>query len=181
MVASDALFADNSADQKSSQGYAMKLFRGLVGWRANKQATVTTSTTEAELLALSQAAREGIYIRRLLRELQVKLDSEKVVIQCDNQQTLRLVTAEIGRLNTKLKHIDIHNHWLRQEYQENHIGVRYVASKKMIADGLTKALSLDDHRRFLEQLDLVDIRDRLIDRRNQEAAAFDPPELMNID
>ena len=85
VVASDASFADNSADRKSSQGYAMKLFGGLVGWRANKQATVTTSTTKAELLALSQAAREGIYIRRLLRELQVKLDSEKVVIQCDNQ------------------------------------------------------------------------------------------------
>ena len=31
MVASDASFADNSADRKSSQGYAMKLFGGLVG------------------------------------------------------------------------------------------------------------------------------------------------------
>ncbi len=30
-----------------------KLFGGMIGWRANKQATVTTSTTEAELLALS--------------------------------------------------------------------------------------------------------------------------------
>ena len=46
---------------------------------------IITSIIEAELLALSQVAREGIYIRRLLRELQVKLDSEKMVIQCDNQ------------------------------------------------------------------------------------------------
>ena len=52
-VASDASFADNSLDRKSSQAFAMKLFGGLIGWRANKQATVTTSTTEAELLALS--------------------------------------------------------------------------------------------------------------------------------
>ena len=89
--------------------------------------------------------------------------------------------AEIGRLNTKLKHVDIHNHWLHQEYQENHIDIHYVASKKMIANSLTKALSLDDHRQFLKQLDLVDIQDRLIDRQNQEAAASDPPELMNID
>jgi hypothetical protein len=61
-VASDALFADNSIDQKSSQAYAIKLFGGLIRWQANKQDTVTTSTTEAELLALSQAAREGQYI-----------------------------------------------------------------------------------------------------------------------
>ena len=147
MVASDASFADNSTDRKSSQGYAMKLFGGLVGWRANKQATVTTSTTEAELLALSQAAREGIYIRRLLRELEVNLDNKNknMVIQYDNQQTLHLVTEEIRKLNTKLKHVDIHNHWLHQEYQRHHISVCYIQSKSMIADGLTKALPLDNH------------------------------------
>ena len=53
IVYSDASFADNTIDRKSSQAYAMKLFGGLIGWRANKQPTVTTSTTEAELLALS--------------------------------------------------------------------------------------------------------------------------------
>ena len=65
---------------------------------------------------LSQAAHEEIYIRRLLKELQVKMNSKKVVIQYNNQQMLHLVTAEIKKLNTKLKHIDIHNHWLCQEY-----------------------------------------------------------------
>jgi len=64
-IATDASFADNTIDRKSSQAYAMKLFGGLIGWRANKQGTVTTSTTEAELLALSQAAKEGQYIYRL--------------------------------------------------------------------------------------------------------------------
>ena len=49
-------------DCKSSQAYAIKLFRGLIGWRANKQPTVTTSTTKAKLLALSQAAKEALYV-----------------------------------------------------------------------------------------------------------------------
>ena len=53
VVASDASFADNTSDRKSSQAYVMKLFGRLIGWRASKQDTVTTSTTEAELLALS--------------------------------------------------------------------------------------------------------------------------------
>jgi hypothetical protein len=56
VVASDASFADNTIDRKSFQAYAMKLFNGLIGWRPNKQDTVTTSTTESKLLALSQAA-----------------------------------------------------------------------------------------------------------------------------
>jgi hypothetical protein len=71
MVASDASFADNSTNRKSSQAFAMKLFGGLIGWRANKQDTVTTSTTEAELLALAQAAKESMYISKLLQELTI--------------------------------------------------------------------------------------------------------------
>ena len=79
-VASDASFADNTLDRKSSQAFAMKLFGGLVGWRANKQTTMTTSTTEAELLALSQTTKELIYTSRLLEELSVRLDSSRIQI-----------------------------------------------------------------------------------------------------
>jgi hypothetical protein len=75
-------------DRKSSQGYVMKLFGGPVAWRANKQDTITTSSTEAELLALSQTAKEAIYLSRLLCALTVQLD-EPLTIQCDSLQTIR--------------------------------------------------------------------------------------------
>ena len=71
ICASDASFADNTLDQKSSQGFAIKLFGGLVAWRANKQDIVTTSSTEAELLALSQTSKEAIYMSRLLIALKL--------------------------------------------------------------------------------------------------------------
>jgi hypothetical protein len=47
----------------------MKLFGGTIGWRANKQGTVTPSTTEAELLSLAQAEKEAMFISRLIKEL----------------------------------------------------------------------------------------------------------------
>jgi hypothetical protein len=59
---SDASFADNRIDRKSSQGYIMMLFNGAILWRANKQDTVTTLSTEAELLALLQMAKEEIFL-----------------------------------------------------------------------------------------------------------------------
>ena len=68
-VASDASFADNSIDRKSSQAYAIKLFRGVIGWRASKQEIVTISTIEVELLALSQASKEALFVSRLIKEL----------------------------------------------------------------------------------------------------------------
>jgi hypothetical protein len=161
VVASDASFADNTLDRKSSQAYAMKLFGGLIGWRASKQDTVATSTTEAELLALSQAAKEALFVSRLIKELSVQLDDQHIRIQCDNKQTIRLVTAETALLQTKLRHIDIHNHWLRQEVSTGRIAVEYTPSQDMLADGLTKALQNNAFDAFVQQLGLVDITEKL--------------------
>ncbi|KAF7573323.1 hypothetical protein PtrM4_082280 [Pyrenophora tritici-repentis] len=155
-VASDASFADNTLDRKSSQGYAIKLFGGLIAWRASKQDTVTTSTTEAELLALSQVAKEAILTSRLLKELQVKLSNPIITIKCDNTQTIRLVNEDVAKLQTKLRHVDIHNHWLRQEVTRKVIKVEYVPSDNMIADGFTKPLPANKWARFLDQLGLVE-------------------------
>ncbi|KAG7110475.1 Copia protein like [Verticillium longisporum] len=160
-MASDASFADNTLDRKSSQAYAMTLFGGTIGWRANKQSTVTTSTTEAELLALSQAAKEAMFVSRLIKELGVTLDDERIRIRCDNQQTIKLVNKDIATLRTKLRHVDIHNHWLRQEAQKNRILVEYIPTANMIADGLTKPLNHQRLQIFTAQIGLIDISDRL--------------------
>ena len=54
LMASDAAFTD-SVNHKSSEEYLYKLFKAAVDWKATQQCTVTTSTTKAELLALSEA------------------------------------------------------------------------------------------------------------------------------
>ncbi len=49
VFASNASFGDNTLDWKSLQAYIVKFFDGAVASEANKQDTVTTSSTEAEL------------------------------------------------------------------------------------------------------------------------------------
>jgi hypothetical protein len=161
-VASDASFADNTLDRKSSQGFAMKLFGGLIAWRASKQDTVTTSTTEAELLALSQVAKEAIFTSRLLKELQIQLNDPIITIKCDNLQTIRLVNEDTARLQTKLRHVDIHNHWLRQEVARKVIKVEYTPSDNMIADGFTKSLPANKWAKYLNQIGLVPRREQVL-------------------
>jgi hypothetical protein len=158
-IASDASFADNSLDRKSSQGLAIKLFGGMIAWRANKQDTVTTSTTEAELLSLSQAAKEALFLSRLLKELTIALEDNCLTIQCDNIQTIRLVNRDIVTLQTKLRHVDIHNHWIRQEVNNGRIKVVYTPSNEMIADGFTKALPREKWQGFLDCLRIVELDD----------------------
>ena len=95
---------------------------------------------------------------------------------------LCLMMTKIDKLSTKLKHVDVQNHWLCQEYQWDHITVHYIKSKSMIADRLMKALLLDSHHQFLDQMNLINIQDHLQDCQVQEAATiFESSELMNID
>jgi hypothetical protein len=160
VCASDASFADNTMDRKSSQGYIMTLFGGPIAWWANKQDTVTTSSTEAELLALSQTAKEAIFISRLFKAMTLKLN-EPLVIDCDNTQTLRLIKEDTAKLITKLRHVDIHQHWLRQEYAMKRVLFQWKAMKEMITDGLTKALPKQKFENFIKMIGMVDIKERL--------------------
>ena len=58
-------------------------------------------------------------------------------------QTIRLVNKEISKLQTKLCHVDIHNHWFRQEVSSGVIKVEYIQSSEMITDGFTKVLPVN--------------------------------------
>jgi hypothetical protein len=81
------------------------------------------------------------------------------------------VTEELAKLKTSLRHVDIHNHWLRQEHSRGKIDVVYTESAKMMADGLTKALVQGAFESFREQMGLVDLRERLAERRRKEDSA----------
>jgi hypothetical protein len=56
-----------------------------------------------------------MFIRQLLNKLSVTLPNKTITIHCDNLQTINLVTKDAMKLQIKLRHVDIHNHWLRQE------------------------------------------------------------------
>lgn len=155
IASSDAAFADDLQTRCSSCGFCFQLFNGMIHWKAIKQKTVTTSSTEAELLALTVTAKEYIWWIRLFKHLNVEIESP--IILCDNQQTLRLLQKETPKLATKLKHVDIHQCWLRQEVQSGRIKVEWIESNKMIADGFTKSLPPQKHRTFVNQMNLVDV------------------------
>jgi hypothetical protein len=64
--------------------------------------------------------------------------------------------ASALKLVTKLKHVDIHNHWLRQEVQNGNLSIEWISTSEMPADRLTKALPRQKHDEFVRQLGLVD-------------------------
>ena len=117
---------------------------------------MTTSSTEAELHAITFTAKEFIRWIRFFSHLNFNLQ-EKPTICCDNAQTIRILTKEAPKLDTALKHVDIHQNWLRQEVQLGHIDVEWIKTADMVADGFTKILPPSKHAEFINQLSLRDI------------------------
>ncbi|KAI2732946.1 hypothetical protein CBS147339_9998 [Penicillium roqueforti] len=155
VFASDASFGDNK-DRKSSEGYICKLYGGPIDWKASKQKTVTTSTTEAELLALAEAGKTVQWWRRVLHALGFE-PSHTLSIVCDNQQTVDLLTKEGASMHTKLRHVDINRCWLKQEVNAGRVNVDWIPTAEMPADGLTKALPRQKQERFRELLGMSEI------------------------
>jgi hypothetical protein len=118
---SDAAFADDSS-RRSSQGSLFALFGGAIDWKATVQRIVTKLTTEAELLAISYAAGHLLWWIRFFAAIDFNI-KEKATLQCNNLQTVRILTKELIKLNTKLKHVDVHQLWLRQEVEAGRIHV----------------------------------------------------------
>lgn len=87
IASSDASFANDLDTRQSSQGYVFTLFNGAIDWKASKQKTVTTSSTEAELLAMSSAAKETIWWNCFFDSINFSPGHE-TYIECDNLQTI---------------------------------------------------------------------------------------------
>jgi hypothetical protein len=152
-ICGDASFADDTETRRSSNGYVISLFGGPVVWKAARQQTVTTSTTEAELLALELVSKESMAFKRFLAELMLEVGAGWKIF-CDNLQTIRLVVGESERVTTRLRHVDIQNMWLRQEHAKGSFEVLYLQTSDMPADGMTKALTAQQFIRFRNQLNL---------------------------
>jgi hypothetical protein len=61
LMYSDIAFADDKNIRYSSNGYTIKLFSGMIYFKATKQKTVTTASTKVKLLAFTLIAKEYMW------------------------------------------------------------------------------------------------------------------------
>jgi hypothetical protein len=101
------------------------------------------------------ADKKLIWWIHLFQKLKFDLN-QKIMIYNDNLQIIRLFISKIFKIETKLRHVDIAQCWLRQSVQSDYLSVNDLSIAKMIANELTKILSSQKHRKFINQLRLVD-------------------------
>ena len=103
---------------------------------------VVLSLTEAEYVGATPAVQEIIWLRDLLRKLNV-INDLPLVLNMDNWGAVYL-TCGAGNSN-KTKHIDIRYHFICTHVEEKRIQVQHLLMDEMTADILTKNLGCAKH------------------------------------
>lgn len=88
---SDSDYAGCPYTRRSTTGYCHFIAGGCVSWRARKQPTVATSSTEAEYRAAYEATQDVIWLRKLLSDFGYPQD-KTTVLHCDNQGSIALAS-----------------------------------------------------------------------------------------
>ena len=152
----DADWAGDPNDRRSTTGYIFNLCGGPVSWQSSKQQTVAMSTVEAEYQAGAAAAREALWIRQVLRELEVPQEEPTRILE-DNQGCIS--SSKNPEVHSRSKHIDIKHHFLRERVETGEVRLEYCSSERMTADLMTKALTSERFRRLRKNLNMVEARE----------------------
>ncbi|KAJ9535212.1 hypothetical protein OSB04_un001707 [Centaurea solstitialis] len=109
----DASFQTDRDDFRSQSGYIFTLNGGAISWKSSKQDTIADSTTEAEYIAASDAAKEAVWLRNFLSDLRVVASiSRPIDIFCDNSGAV--AQAKEPREHHKSRHVLVKYHLIRE-------------------------------------------------------------------
>jgi Reverse transcriptase (RNA-dependent DNA polymerase)/gag-polypeptide of LTR copia-type len=164
----DASYATDPDDRKSHSGHVFFLADGPISWQSQKQTVVALSSMESEYIALSDASKEAVFLRKLHKSLQLHLLGSQelrisipISIYTDSRSALDHVKNNVKHQRTK--HIDTRHHYIRSVYGKE-VDIHHIEAASQAADILTKPLAHIKHKNALEMLrlnvlNIVDARD----------------------
>ena len=129
----DSSLGDQTDDRHSTSSYVFILTNGAISWSSQKQKTVAQNTTEAEYMAMTNAANQVAWYQSFLTELGYKVD-DPIPLHGDNKGTIDLALNPVtGRQS---KHIAIRDHVIREYIENGTISLVRTPTAEMVANGV---------------------------------------------
>ncbi|CAA0823453.1 cysteine-rich RLK (RECEPTOR-like protein kinase) 8 [Striga hermonthica] len=134
----DADFDGSDLDKRrSTTGYVFTYGGTAVSWISKLQKIVTLSTTEAEYVAVTEVAKELVWLQNFLNEL--GRPQEDVALYSDSQSAIHL--AKNHAFHSRTKHIEVKYHFIRQLLEKKVLQLKKVPGERNPADVLTKVIN----------------------------------------
>ena len=151
---SDSDMAGDVDTRKSTTGVMFFLGENLISWQSHKQKVVALSTCEAEYIAATTAACQGVWLARLFGELKDE-EAHCVELRIDNKSAISLSKNPV--LHDRSKHIDTRYHYLRECVEEGRMKVEYISSEGQLADILTKGLGRARFEELRSKIGMIEL------------------------
>ena len=146
----DADYAGDVDDRRSTTGYVFTLVGGTICWKSMVQPLVALSTTESEYMAMTEAAKEALWLKGLVKELGI--DQGGMRLHYASRSAIYLAKHQVYHARTK--HIDVRFHKVRELIATGDLILEKVHTSENAADMLTKTITTD---KFKHCLDLVNV------------------------
>ena len=150
----DADWAENISDRKSTSGYFTFVGGNLVTWRSKKQKVVALSSAKVELRGMVKGICELIWLKRLLIEIGFA-PSFEIDLFCDNKAAIDIAHNPVQHDHTK--HVEVDRNFIKRNLEEKVIRFPFVRFEDQLADILTKAISDKVFYNSLDKLRMKDI------------------------
>ena len=147
----DASLMDCASSRKSTGAYVFFLNGSLISWCSKRQGLVALSSTEAEFIAGTEAARELMWILGFLDS--IGIPEKSPILFGDNKGALALARHHVYRPRTK--HIHVRERYITHMVESGQCLIEYVSTRDMIADALTKPLPREPLERHARLMGLV--------------------------
>ena len=156
---SDADWAGDTDDRRSTSGYLFQISGGAVTWSSKKQSCVALSTAEAEYIALASTAQEAVWMRQLTTELGNSPETATVIYE-DNQSAISM--TKNPQYHGKAKHIAIKYHFIREQVSNGTVNLQYCPTEEMVADMFTKGLSRERFCKLRDMAGVTQLPDKYV-------------------
>ncbi|KAK8450636.1 hypothetical protein SEVIR_6G063901v4 [Setaria viridis] len=152
---SDSDLAGDLDTRKSTTGVLFFLGSSLVTWQSQKQRVVALSSCEAEYIAATTAACQGIWLARLLAEFKGE-KVRSITLKMDSESAIQLSKNPV--FHDRSKHIDVRYHFIRECVEENRVKLESVRTAEELADILTKALGPQQFCELRSKIGVIDVQ-----------------------
>ena len=150
----DADWAGDTDDRKSTNGGAFYLGNCLVSWLSKKQSSISLSTAEAEYIAAAACCTQVLWMKQMLQDIYIPFE-DPILILCDNTSAISISKNPV--MHSKTKHIPIKYHFVREQVLGKIIKLDYIGTKDQVADIFTKPLPKEAFEYLRQKLGVVSI------------------------
>jgi hypothetical protein len=151
---SDADYAGDKDERKSTTGYVFTLAGGAISWRRCKQMIVASSTMYAEFIACFEATNQVLWLKKFIPNLKVVDCIDKPLkMYCDNQPAVFYAHNNKSSKATRL--IEVKYYVVKDTIQDQTIRLEHIRTKDMLADLLTKGLPPNVFKEHLASMGLM--------------------------